>query len=67
MEEYKIASYTEQRLDNKNLSPKGKKRTRYCVYKKTFPFPNKSIFLWKTVKSGFNTEKEAESFLKTLK
>lgn len=66
MDEYKIVSYTEQSLDNKTLLPKGKKKTRYTVYKKKFPFPNKSIFLWETVKDGFKTEKEAEKFITTL-
>lgn len=66
MAEYKIASYTEQRLDNRTLLPSGNKKTRYSVYKKEFPFPNKSIFQWKTVKDGFKTEKEAQSFLNYL-
>ncbi len=67
MSEYKIASYTEQTLDNKTLQPKGSKQTKYCIYKKDFPFPNKSIFIWKSVKDNFKSREEAEQFLKTLK
>lgn len=67
MNEYKISSYTEQSIDNRTLKPKGNKRTKYCIYKKVFPFPNKSIFQWKTVKDGFKTEKEAHMFLANLK
>ena len=67
MAEYKITSYTEQKLDNRTLTPKGNKRTRYSVMKKKYPFPNKSIFLWETVKDGFKTEQEAEKFLADLK
>lgn len=66
MNEYKVTSYTEQNLDKKTLLPKGKKKTKYSVYKKKYPFPNKSIFLWETVKDGFKTEKEAEEFIATL-
>ena len=66
MDEYKITSYTEQNFNNKTLLPKGKKKTRYAIYKKKFPFPNKSIFLWENVKDGFKTEKEAEKFMETL-
>lgn len=66
MGEYKIIAYITQRLDNKTLLPKGKKQTRYCVCEKKFPFPNKSIFIWETVKDGFKTEKKAKEFLKTL-
>lgn len=66
MEEYKIGSYTEQRL-NDRLLPVGRKKTRYSIYKKKYPFPNKSISLWETVKDGFKTEEEAESFLEMLK
>ena len=64
--EYKIIAYTEQTLDNRTLQPKGNKRTKYCIYKKVFPFPNKSIFDWEAVKDNFNYKKEAEQFLKTL-
>lgn len=67
MAEYKINYYTEQKLDNRTLTPKGKKITKYAVVKKIFPFPNKSIFLWKTIKDGFRTEQEAERFLADLK
>ena len=67
MVEYKINSYIEQKLDNRTLTPKGNKRTSYSVMKKEYPFPNKSIFLWKTVKDGFKTEQEAEKFLEELK
>lgn len=67
MAEYKITSYTEQKLDNRTLTQKGNKRTRYSVMKKKYPFPNKSIFLWETVKDGFKTEQEAEKFLTDLK
>ena len=66
MEEYKISSYTMQRLDNKTLLPTGKKQIRYSVYKKTFPYPNKSIFMWDKVKDGFKTEKQAKEYLKTI-
>lgn len=67
MNEYKISSYTEQNLDNRMLTPKGNKRTRYSVMKKKYPFPNKSIFLWETIKDGFKTEQKAERFLMNLK
>lgn len=67
MAEYKINSYTEQKLDNRTLNPKGNKRTRYSVMEKKHPFPNKSIFLWETVQDGFKTEQEAETFLADLK
>lgn len=67
MEEYKINSYTEQKLDNRTLTPKGNKRTRYSVMKKKYPFPNKSISMWETIKDGFKTKQEAEMFLKDLK
>lgn len=67
MAEYKINSYTEQKLDNRTLTPKGNKRTRYSIMKKEYPFPNKSIFLWETIKDGFKTEQEAELFLTNLK
>ena len=67
MEEYKISSYTEQKLDNRTLTPKGNKRTRYSVVKKKYPFPNKSMFLWETLKDGFKSESEAERFLENLK
>ena len=67
MSEYKITAYSEQSLDNITLQPKGNKRTKYCVYKKAFPFPNKSIFMWVTVKDGFKSEKEAERFLDNSK
>lgn len=66
MAEYRIVSYTEQRLDNKTLLPNGNKKIRYSVCKKEFPFPNKSIFQWRTVKDGFKTEKEAQNFLNHL-
>ena len=42
MNEYKIASYTEQTLDNKTLQPKGSKQTKYCIYKKDFPLKYKA-------------------------
>lgn len=67
MAEYKINSYTAQKLDNRTLLPKGRKRTRFSVVEKKYPFPNKSIFLWETIKDGFNTEQEAETFLEDLK
>lgn len=67
MSEYKISSYTEQKLDNRMLTPKGNKRTRYGVMKKKYPFPNKSVFLWETIKNGFKTEQEAEQFLMEFK
>ena len=67
MSEYQISSYAEQKLDNRTLTPKGNKKTRYSVMKKKYPFPNKSIFLWETVKDGFETEQEAERFLSNLK
>lgn len=67
MNVYKITAYSEQTLDNRTLQPKGNKRTKYCVYKKAFPFPNKSIFVWETVKDGFKTEKEANQYLNDLK
>lgn len=61
--EYKISSYTSQKLDNKTLVPTGRKKTRYAIYQKEYPFPNKTIFMWLQVKDGFKTEKEAEMFL----
>ena len=67
MAEYKINSYTEQKLDNRTLNPNGNKRTRYSVMEKKYPFPNKSILLWETIKDGFKTEQEAERFLANLK
>ncbi len=67
MAEYKINSYTEQKLDNRTLTKKGNKKTRYSVMEKKHPFPNKSIFLWETVQDGFKTEQEAEQFLENLK
>lgn len=67
MEEYKIGSYTEQKLDNRTLTPKGNKIIRYSVMKKKYPFPNKSISMWETIKDGFKTEREAETFLVDLK
>lgn len=67
MRGYKISSYTEQKLDNRTLTPKGNKRTKYSIMRKKYPFPNKSIFLWETVKDGFKTEQEAEQFLMELK
>ena len=67
MAEYKINSYTEQKLDNRTLTPNGNKRTRYSVMEKKCPFPNKSVFLWETVQDGFKTEQEAETFLAYLK
>lgn len=67
MSEYKISSYTEQKLDSRTLTPKGNKKTRYSVMKKKYPFPNKSIFMWETIRNGFKTEKEAEQFLEVLK
>lgn len=67
MAEYKISSYVEQKLDRKTLTPKGNKRIRYSVMKKKYPFPNKSISMWETIRSGFKTEKEAEMFLEDLK
>lgn len=66
MAEYKISSYTEQKLDRTTLTPKGNKRTRYSVMKKKYPFPNKSIFMWEMAKDGFKTEREAELFLADL-
>lgn len=66
MAEYKIVPYTEQRLDNKTLLLNSHKKTRFSVYKKEFPFPNKSIFQWRTVKDGFKTEREAQDFLNHL-
>lgn len=66
MEEYKVSSYTEQKLCNRTLLPKGKKETKYCVYKKKFPFPNKSIFLWEPVADNFKTEKEAKAYIDSL-
>lgn len=67
MTEYKINSYTVQKLDNRTLLPKGRKRTMFCIVEKTYPYPNKSIFLWETIKDGFKTEQEAERFLADLK
>ncbi|MBQ7292176.1 MAG: hypothetical protein IJW79_00405 [Clostridia bacterium] len=67
MAEYKISSYTEQKLDSRTLTPTGRKKTKYCIYKKIFPFPNKSIFLWETVKDNLKTKEEAEMFLEDLK
>ena len=67
MAEYKISSYTEQKLDNRTLTPQGNKKTRYSVMKKKYQFPNKSIFLWETLQDGFKTEQEAERFLEDLK
>jgi hypothetical protein len=63
MEEYKIESYTVQKLDNETLLPTGNKQTRFAVYKKTYPFPNKAIHVWERVKS-FGSKKQAGSFLK---
>lgn len=60
---YKIVSYTEQKLNNKSLLPIGDKVKKYAIYKETFPFPNKTIGLWKTLKDGFKTEKEAIEYL----
>jgi hypothetical protein len=67
MAEYKINSYMAQKLDNRTLLPKGRKRTMFSVAEKKHPFPNKSIFLWETVKDGFRTEQEAKLFLENLK
>ena len=67
MSEYKINSYTAQKLDNRTLFPKGRKITMFSVVEKKSPFPNKSIFLWETIKDGFKTEQEAELFLANLK
>ena len=64
---YKINSYTAQKLDNRTLLPKGRKRVMFSVMEKKYPFPNKSIFLWETIKDGFNTEQEAKQFLADLK
>ena len=67
MAEYKINSYTAQKLDNRTLLPKGRKRMMFSVVEKKHPFPNKSIFLWETIRDGFKTEQEAELFLANLK
>lgn len=67
MAEYKINSYAEQKLDSRTLTPKGNKKTKYSVMKKKYPFPNKSISMWETIRDGFKTEKEAERFLADLK
>ena len=67
MAEYKINSYTAQKLDNRTLLPKGRKRTMFSVVEKKYPFPNKSIFVWETIKDEFKTEQEAETFLEDLK
>lgn len=67
MAEYKINSYTAQKLDNRTLMPTGRKRTMFSVVEKKYPFPNKSIFLWGTIKDGFKSEKEANKYLNNLK
>jgi hypothetical protein len=67
MAEYKINSYTTQKLDSRTLTPKGRKRTMFSVVEKKYPFPNKSIFSWETIKDGFKSEQEAETFLADLK
>jgi hypothetical protein len=66
MSDYKVVSYAEQALDKSTLKPKGKKVAKYAVYKKVFPFPNKSIFEWENVKNGFRTEKQAINFMERL-
>lgn len=63
MKEYKVESYTIQRLDNRTLSPMGKKQIMYSVYEKTFTYPNKSKFVWDKVKDGFKTEKQAKEYM----
>ena len=67
MDEYKISSYTEQKFDSTTLTPKGDKETKYSVMIKEYPFPNKSVFVWETIKDGFKTEQEAKEFLINLK
>ena len=67
MAEYKITSYAIQSFDNRTLQPKGNKQIKYCIYKKAFPFPNKLIFVWETVKDGFKTRQDAEEFLAKIK
>lgn len=67
MNNYKVVCYAEQILDKNTLKPKGKKVTLYAVYKKVFPFPNKAIFGWESVKNGFRSEDQAINFIEKVR
>lgn len=64
VKEYKIKPCEVQKLDINTFLPIGEKETVYCIYKKVFPFPNKSIFSWDPIGSSFKSEKEAKEFLR---
>lgn len=65
MDEYKISKYTWETLTTQ-LQRTGQSGTAYAIYKKDYPFPNKSITLWKEVARGFRTEKQAQKHLEKI-
>lgn len=66
MSEYKITSYTEQKINNKTFEPIGRKIKKWAVYKLVCPFPNKSVASWEKVQGDFPSEAKAKAFLEIL-
>ena len=67
MNEYRIISYPTQKMDINTLKPIGKVKTRYAIYKKYYPFPNKKYVYWDNIRGDFKTEKDALLYLETIK